>query len=402
MQWAGCNGQENKWGFEKMKIAFDGQLLLNEERTGIAWNTHNLVLELLKYPENTCTLQCFREGRTDIQIDSRLNVYRKAGCRIECCGRISHTLYKLLWVVFPVPYRLFFRTKADITQFFNYAVPPGVYGKRVTFFHDMAYRSCPHTVSRRTELWLWLCMKRSCRHADHIVTVSAFSKSEILKYLKVKEAQVTVIPCAVDHTIFHPGYPKEQIRKACKKYHIRQEYFLYMGTIEPRKNLERLIGAYARLCRRYKNVPQLVLAGKKGWLCGGIYEKVRELGLEHRVLFPGYIAQEDSPLLLCGAKAFLFPSLYEGFGIPPLEAMACATPVVVSHTASLPEVAGDAGLLVNPESEAEICHAMDRMLHDPECRERLRKAGIERAREYTWEKSAAMLMEVYRKLKPEP
>ena len=380
-----------------MKIAFDGQLLLNEEKTGIAWNTHNLVLELLKYPENTCTLQWFREGRTNRQLGS-LNVYRQAGCRIECCSRISHTLYKLLWMVVPVPYRLLFRTKADITQFFNYAVPPGAHGKRVTFFHDMAYRSYPHTVSRRTKIWLRLCMKRSCRHADHIVTVSAFSKSEILKYLKVKEDQITVIPCAVDHTIFHPGYAKEQIRKVCKKYGIRQEYFLYMGTIEPRKNLERLIGAYARLCSKYRHVPQLVLAGKKGWLCKGIYKKVRELKLERRVLFTGYVAQEDSPLLLCGAKAFLFPSLYEGFGIPPLEAMACATPVIVSNAASLPEVTGDAGLLVDPESEEAICSAMERMLHDQACREALCKAGLERAGKYTWERSAAMLMEVYKKL----
>lgn len=380
-----------------MKIAFDGQLLLNEEWTGIAWCAHNLVIELLKDPENTCVLQCFREGRTDRQM-GRLKEYRRAGCRIECSRRSSHTLYKLLWLLFPVPYRLFFRTKADITQFFNYAVPPGVNGKRVTFFHDMSYLSYPHTVSCRTRIWLRLCMKKSCRHADHIVTVSAFSKSEIVKYLKIPAEQVTVIPCAVDHSVFHPDYEKEQIRRARKKYGIRQEYFLYMGTIEPRKNLERLIGAYARLHRKYRKVPQLVLAGRKGWLCADIYKKAQKLGLGQNILFTGYVAQEDSPLLLCGAKAFLFPSLYEGFGIPPLEAMACATPVVASNAASLPEVVGDAGLLVNPESEEEICGAMERMMYDTECRERLRKAGMERAGEYTWEKSAAMLMEVYRKL----
>ncbi len=382
---------------KKMKIAFDGQLLLKEERTGIAWNTHHLVLELLKDPQNTCVLQCFREGRTNRQM-GMLDVYRRAGCQIECSSRISHTLYKLLWIVLPVPYRMLFRTKADITQFFNYAVPPGAAGRRVTFFHDMAYLSCPHTVSRRTRIWLLLCMRKSCKHADHIITVSEFSKSEIIKYLKIPKEQITVVPCAVDHSVFHPGYPKEQICKIRKKYGIRQEYFLYMGTIEPRKNLERLIGAYARLHRKYRNVPQLVLAGKKGWLCEGIYQKARSLGLGQDILFTGYVAQEDRPLLLCGARAFLFPSLYEGFGMPPLEAMACAVPVIVSHTASLPEVVGDAGLLVNPESLEEICGAMERMMFDEKCREQMRKAGVERAGEYTWEKSAAMLMEVYRGL----
>lgn len=380
-----------------MNIAFDGQLLLKEERTGIAWNTHNLVLELLKDPKNSCVLQCFREGYTDRQMGI-LKEYWKAGCQIEYNSRISHTLYKLLWMVFPVPYQVFFRTKADITQFFNYAVPPGASGKRVTFFYDMAYRSCPHTVSRRTKIWLQLCMRRSCRRADHIITVSAFSKSEIIKYLKIPKEQITVIPCAVDHSVFHPDYPKEQICRVRKKYGIRQQYFLYMGTIEPRKNLERLIGAYARLHRKYRQVPQLVLAGKKGWLCEGIYEKARRLGLGQDLLFTGYVAQEDSPLLLCGAKAFLFLSLYEGFGMPPLEAMACAAPVIVSNTASLPEVVGDAGLLVNPESEEEICSAMERILYDQDHREQLGKAGMERAREYTWEKSAAMLTEVYQRL----
>ena len=219
-----------------MKIAFDGQLLLKEERTGIAWNTHNLVLELLKDPKNSCVLQCFREGYTDRQMGI-LKEYWKAGCQIEYNSRISHTLYKLLWMVFPVPYQVFFRTKADITQFFNYAVPPGASGKRVTFFYDMAYRSCPHTVSRRTKIWLQLCMRRSCRRADHIITVSAFSKSEIIKYLKIPKEQITVIHCAVDHSVFHPDYPKEQICRVRKKYGIRQQYFLYMRTIEPRKNL---------------------------------------------------------------------------------------------------------------------------------------------------------------------
>ncbi len=141
-----------------------------------------------------------------------------------------------------------------------------------------------------------------------------------------------------------------------------------------------------------------MLAGKKGWLCEGIYEKARRLGLGQDLLFTGYVAQEDSPLLLCGAKAFLFLSLYEGFGMPPLEAMACAAPVIVSNTASLPEVVGDAGLLVNPESEEEICSAMERILYDQDHREQLGKAGMERAREYTWEKSAVMLTEVYQRL----
>lgn len=377
-----------------MKITFDGQLLLGRDRTGIAWNAHNLILELLKYHEHEYTIQCFRGRRNTVQI-SRLVEYQRSGCRIEYCRRFYYTIYKILWIVLPVPHRFFFRTKADVTQFFNYAVPPGVRGKRVTYIYDMAYKACPYAVSRKTRIWLELCMRKSCRHADHIITISEFSKKEILKYLKVPEENITVVPCAVNHTVYHPNYSQTQIRKILDRYEISQEYFLYLGTIEPRKNLERLIAAYAMLCKEKQHVPLLVLAGKKGWLCEGIYAKVRKLGMEKKILFPGYIPPEESPLLMCGARAFLFPSLYEGFGMPLLEAMACGTPVIASNTTSLPEVAGDAGILINPESEKEICRAMKKILEDEQERKRLQECGIERARSYTWKKSTAMLLDVY-------
>lgn len=286
-----------------MKIAFDGQLLLNEEWTGIAWSAHNLILELLKDPDNTCVPQCFREGRTDKQME-RLKEYQKAGCQIECGRHMNHTLYKLLWRFGSVPYRLFFRSKADITQFFNYAVPSGVYGKRVTFFHDMAYRTYPHTVSRQTEIWLRLCMKKSCRHADHIITVSAFSKSEIIKYLKIKEEQITVIPCAVDHSLFRPNYAKEQIQRTCKKYGIKQDYFLYMGTIEPRKNLERLIGAYAKLYSRHRKVPQLVLAGKKAGCVRAFMKKYTDWEWSGRFCLSDMLRRRTARCCCAGQKHF--------------------------------------------------------------------------------------------------
>lgn len=380
-----------------MKIAFDGQLLLEQGRTGIAWNAHNLLLELLKYPENECILQCF-EGRRAVRYRDSLNEYLEAGCCLEWCRWFRYPLYKLLWVVFPVPHRIFFHGKPDVTQFFNFSVPPGVRGKRVTFIHDMAYRSCPHTVAKKTRMWLKLSMKRSCKHADHIVTVSAFSKKEIVSYLHIPENKISVIPNAVDHTVYRPDYTEEQIQKVLNRLRIEHEYFLYIGTIEPRKNLERLIGAYARLCREREHVPQLVLAGKKGWLCDGIYKKASNLNLEKKILFLGYICQEDSPILMCGAKAFVFPSLYEGFGMPPLEAMACGTPVITSNTTSLPEVVGDAGICVNPKSSREIYQAMKRILDEDELRAKLQKRGLERAGGYTWAKSAEMLMEVYRRL----
>lgn len=380
-----------------MKIAFDGQLFMGGNKTGIAWSAHNLILELAKYAENECVIQCFSLRHSKDKLKN-LKVYEEAGCQIECCRWFHYSLYKLMWMFIPIPYRIFFRSNADISHFFNYIAPPGVRGKCVAVVHDMAYQSCPQTVSKKTLYWLKMSLKRSCRHADHIITDSEFSKTEIIKYLHIHPKRITVIPAAVDHSIYHTGYSQEQIQKVLDKLNIEREYFLYLGTIEPRKNLVKLISAYAKLCRKEENVPQLVLAGGRGWLCDDIYKKAEELGLGNKVLFTGYIDQEDSPVLMCGAKAFVFPSLYEGFGMPPLEAMACGTPVIASNATSLPEVVGDAGILVDPHSEKEIYMAMKTLLEDDEYRDRLRMRGLERAKKFTWERSARRLMNVYRKL----
>lgn len=382
---------------EDMRIAFDGQLLLAADKTGIAWNAHNLISGLLKYTGNEYTLQCLSSRKAIRQIP-QLDEYRKAGCRVECGVRFSYVLYKLMRMVVPIPHRMFFRTKADVTLFFNYVIPPGVRGKRAVFVYDMSYKACPDTLNKKTEIWLKKNMKQTCRRADCIITISKFSKQEIIKYLKVPAERIHIVPCAVDHKIYHPHYATEQIQKVLDQYGILQEYFLYVGTIEPRKNLERLIGAYAKLCRRYSGAPQLVLAGKRGWKCSGIYEKARGLEAEGKILFTGYIKQEDSPVLMCGAKAFVFPSLYEGFGMPPLEAMACGTAVITSNTTALGEIAGKAAITVNPENEEEICRAMERVLSDHTYRQQLERLGIQRAQEYTWQKSAAKLLEICKSL----
>lgn len=164
----------------------------------------------------------------------------------------------------------------------------------------------------------------------------------------------------MNHEEFHTDYSTEQIQEAIKKYHINEKYFLYLGTIEPRKNLERLIKAYVKLVSRHKDVPQLVLAGGNGWYYDDIFQMIDTCHLKEQVVFTGYVDQKDSPLLMSGAMAFVFPSLYEGFGMPPLEAMACGTPVITSKTSSLPEVVGDAGILVDPENVDEICEAMEK------------------------------------------
>ncbi len=386
-----------------MKIVFHGQLLNHTNKTGIAWAAHHFILELAKYPENECIIQIFSLFHKKENLKN-LKVYEDAGCWIDECRWFPYALYKILWLILPIPYQMFFHSKPDITQFFDFTAPPGIKGAAVTFIHDMAYRAYPKTVSFKTRNWLRASMKRTCQHADHIITISEFSKKEIVKYLKVPDKQITVVPCAVDHTVYHPGYSKTQIQNTKEKYgiDIDREYFLYLGTIEPRKNLEQLICAYAKLVQIYEKqkekVPLLVLAGGRGWNCRQIYEKAKALQLHHQVYFTGYIEQKDSPALMCGALAFVFPSVYEGFGMPPLEAMACGTSVIVSNTSSLPEVIKDAGILVNPTSKKEIYEAMKKVLEDTAFRRELEIRARKRAQTFTWQKSADKLMKVYKTL----
>ena len=236
------------------------------------------------------------------------------------------------------------------------------------------------------------------RRADVIITDSEFSKSEIIKYYPKYKDKIKVIYCGVNLEKFHPINDSERINTVKKNLEITGDYFLYLGTIEPRKNLERLIEAYRILLDKDINVPSLVMAGGKGWLNSGIYQKVTELHLEDKVKFTKYIPDEDMCPLINGATAFVFPSIYEGFGMPPLEAMACGVPVISSGAASLPEVVGDCAVIVDAYSPQSICDGMYKIYSDEKLRADLKKRGPERAARFTWEQSASALHDIYKEV----
>lgn len=381
-----------------MKIAFDAQPLADSQKTGVGFYTAQMMRFIIRnHPEHEYIFPffCLRHPEEKLR---NLQPYLADNARALPCKWFSGALYKMLWAFIPIPHRLFFHTKAGVSQFFNFNIPPGVSGKKVTVIHDMTYRAFPDTVRLKTKVMLDLNLKASCRRADRIVTVSEFSKREILRYLPVPEEKIEVAPCGVDLSVFRPDYEPERVQGACARHGVKGEYFLYLGTLEPRKNLTRLIEAYALLVRELPGSPLLVMAGRKGWMYDEIFARVKELGLEQRVVFTGYVPDEDAPLLLCGALAFVFPSLYEGFGMPPLEAMACGTPVLTADAASLPEVTGDAALLVDPLSVEEMRAGMRRLATDAALRQTLREKGLARAKLFTWESAAEKLYAVYEKL----
>ena len=211
--------------------------------------------------------------------------------------------------------------------------------------------------------------------------------------LHVPAGRIRVIYPGVDAD-FRP-LPPEEVEDFRRRRGLPERYFLYVGNLEPRKNLLRLVQAYARL--RPSGVP-LILAGARGWGYAELFQEVEALGLADRVLFPGFIPREELPLWYNGAEAFFYPSLYEGFGLPPLEAMACGTPVVVSTAASLPEVVGTAGLQVAAEDVEAMAETMRRLLEEPELRAELGRRGLAQARNFRWEKMARETADLYRQL----
>lgn len=379
-----------------MHIEFDAGPLISDRITGIGWCEIGQTSAMTRtHPENTYSYSFFTSGK-----NSRVERVREfAGKSVSLnSSSFSGYLYRAVSTFLPLPYSAFFGRKADVTHFFNYIVPPFVSGKKVVTVHDMVYKAFPETVRGRTKLMLNTGLKKSMKRADIIVTDSEFSKSEILKYFPQHSDKIRVVPCGVDTEKFRPCEDRERISQVKTSLGIEGEYFLYVGTIEPRKNLMRLIIAYNALAKKLDNPPKLVLAGGKGWLCDDIYAEVTKLDLQDKVIFTKYVPSEDMNPLMCGALAFVFPSIYEGFGMPPLEAMACGVPVLTTGEASLPEVTGDCAVICDAYSPKSIAQGMYRLCLDEKLRTELSRKGIERAKQFSWERSAEALHKIYKEL----
>lgn len=285
------------------------------------------------------------------------------------------------------------RVRPDVCHFPNYLAPLATRCPSVVTLHDMTLFVTP-----RFHHWKKLVLDRTliplvARRAHAIVTVSKSAGDDIVRLLGVPSGKVHVIMNGVSPA-FHPVTDKAQLDVVRTRYGLDGPYVLYVGTIEPRKNLARLINAFRVLKKR--GLPhKLVLVGQPGWHCASIYAEVEKHNLGNDVIFTGYVPFEDLPALYSGASAMAFPSLYEGFGLPVLEAMSCGTPVVTSHSSSLAEVADGAALLVDPLSGAQIADALYRVCSDSDLAGELSEKGRARATLFTWENAARATLDVY-------
>jgi glycosyltransferase involved in cell wall biosynthesis len=263
----------------------------------------------------------------------------------------------------------------------------------VVTVHDLGYLHFPEAHPWRQRLYLDLSTRWNARVAAHILADSEATKADLVAHCSTPPDKISVAYPGREEALA-PVHDPGAIEEVKARFGIDGDYFLYLGTLQPRKNLARIIAAFAGLApgtRGQKTL--LVLAGKRGWLYDDLFAQVRRLGLEGRVLFPGYVPAEDKATLLSGALAFLFPSLYEGFGLPVLEAQACGCPVIASTTSSLPEVAGDAALLVDPRDTAAIAGAMRRITADFALREGLVERGLANVRRFSWRSCARSVLD---------
>jgi glycosyltransferase involved in cell wall biosynthesis len=269
----------------------------------------------------------------------------------------------------------------------------------VVTVHDLGYHYHPEAHTTWQNIYLRWSTRHNARNASHLLADSQATRRDLERYYGTPPAKISVVYPGLDEKLA-PVTKPDLLTAVRERYGLDEPYLLYVGTLQPRKNLVRLVQAFARLPSLLagrddpRPTPRLVLAGKKGWLYDEIAGQVRSLGLEGQVLLTGYVPQADLPALLSGALAFVYPSLYEGFGLPVLEAMACGTPVICSNSSSLPEVAGDAALLVNPHEPEALAQAMLRLVTDAELRGELAERGLKQARRFSWRRCARETMAV--------
>ena len=257
--------------------------------------------------------------------------------------------------------------------------------------HDLSFVHFPQYAHPKDLPYKLKYVPKSVKKAGRIITISENSKKEIMEYYGVSAEKISLVHPAVDTSFFHRKTAAE-IAIVRKKYKLPKKYILYAGTIEPRKNINGLLKAYEQLDTKIKGTYGLVLAGGKGWQDNGILDRIDSLQKNgHTIVQTGYVADDDFPAIYSGAELFVFPSFYEGFGIPPLEAMACGVPVISADNSSLPEAVGKAGILIDVEKSADLVAAIKNLLHNDTLRTQYIKAGYKQVQRFTWEKAAKEL-----------
>lgn len=289
--------------------------------------------------------------------------------------------------------------RKDVVIFPNFVRWPLLLNRRsLSFIHDLSFVHYGEYSSPPNRAYMLRYVPKTIAKSDHLVTISQNSKKEIMKYFNVPSEKISIVHPFIDAKLFNPR-PVSEVKAIKQRFKLPNKYILFVSSLEPRKNVMGILNAYAALPASVRKEYGLVLAGGKGWLNEEIHARTEELvGSGLNIVRTGYVPDEDLPAIFTGASLFVFPSFYEGFGIPPLEAMACGVPVIAANNSSLPEVVGDAAILVDANNTRQLTKNIESVLKSPAKQKALITKGFKQCQQFTPEKSAKQLQAAIDKL----
>ncbi len=303
--------------------------------------------------------------------------------------------HRLLWEQITLP-GLAKTAKIELLHSLHYTRPVKLPCASVVTFHDMTFFLYPEYHTRAKRIFFPRAIHYSAKHAEALIAVSESTRRDAMKILKISPEKIHAIPLGIN-TEFHRIHDTQVLEDCRQKYDLPETFILYVGLVEPRKNLPLLLEAYHDLSAQTQS-PPLVIVGRFGWGVEEVKQQITRLGIQERVIFTGYVPTCDLPSIYTLAEIFVYPSIYEGFGFPPLEAMACGAPTITSAVSAMQDHVGEAGVLLPPDDCSALTQAMLRLLNEPELRRKYAAAGPVRAAEFSWEKTAAKTREVYRQV----
>lgn len=368
-----------------MKIGIDIRILsFHHNKAGIYQYVYNLVSNLLSVDAQNeyILLSTIRGFRGDEKISSHF------------VRRFSGRLSTLFLEKLSVPVEVLIG-KINIFHGPCFFIPRSLSSKSIVTIHDLLPFRHPEFLPVKWNNAVKKSTYASVKKADSIIAVSDYTKNEIMDLFKIPGERIRVIHNGIS-PIFKQVKDQSKINDVKAKYGVNGPYLLFVGNIEPKKNIEKLIRAFVMLRNETDYKYSLLIAGGKAWHYPKVRDLVRELQISNEIIFTDVVEDDELPHLYSGAELFVFPSLHEGFGIPVIEAMSCGTPVVTSNATSIPEIAGDAALLIDPSSESEIAEAMHKILSSSIIRGQLIKKGIERAKKFSWEKTSLETLKLYK------
>lgn len=376
-----------------MRIGIDASSIL-PEKTGVGYYTLNLLRNLLALDhENQYVifLNSYTRSLPDASLLKQPNVTIKQ-------FRVPGPLLINLWRYLHAPPIELFLGKLDLFHSASTYVPPQLTGLRVATVYDLYFLMHPEDCDVLGGKYHLHTLPRRLKRLDRIIAVSNHTKNDLIKLLKIPAEKITVIYGGIDTTTFRLILDKNLLESIREEYCLPNNYILSVSTLEPRKNFEGLLFAYKRLKEILHNPPKLVIVGRQGWKAEHISQTVKQLRLKRDVIFAGYVTEEHLPMIYNSALLFICPSLYEGFGLPVLEAMACGVPVIVSNTSSLREIAKEAGITVDPHNYYEMAEKMKELIMTHRLRDQLRDKGLEHVRMFSWELCARKTLALYTEL----